>query len=364
MTAITISLAVLLFASRLSMLRRVWRLPLRNGDGFFLAQRVPPDFYRTAGEPLFRIYRRSILVPLLLDAPLALWFVLTQRYVALSLEQLLALIVSGVAYSFMMAYFSARAAVLCRPQDEPLATSLQLSMEPRRLRDYTIPAVEAVISVATVLALALLARNYALSVAQVSNHFLRRTLRGGLLLSVWVLYWQIGFLLVKGVFVHWRMPLPANRTEDFRRWRTAWLHHNLRVFDAVRVLSALSMFAGMSWITYGYEWPQSAKIVVLAVAVLGVMFYGGYVTRESRRLTAAERELKPVEMVKEFPRSPVAEGRYLAGGLLYFNRDNPRVLVRSAQGIALNVAHRTTHIGVAYFAGLVALAVWMARLTH
>lgn len=69
-------------------------------------------------------------------------------------------------------------------------------------------------------------------------------------------------------------------------------------------------------------------------------------------------------MVKEFPRWPVAEGHYLAGGLLYFNRDNRHVLVRSAQGVALNLAHRTTHIGAVYFAGLIALVIWMAKLTH
>jgi len=40
-------------------------------------------------------------------------------------------------------------------------------------------------------------------------------------------------------------------------------------------------------------------------------------------------------MVKEFPLWPIAEGRYLAGGLLYFNRDDPWVLVRSPDGIAV-----------------------------
>ena len=59
-----------------------------------------------------------------------------------------------------------------------------------------------------------------------------------------------------------------------------------------------------------------------------------------------------------------AEGRYLAGGLLYFNRDNPWVLVpwHSVQGVALNLAHRTTHIAAAYLTGLIILATGMARL--
>ena len=358
MTAIVISFAALLFFSRLRLLHRVWRLPLKNGKSFFLAQPVGPDFYRAAGAPLFRRYHTAVFVTVVLDAPLALWLVVTGRSVALALEQIVAMVASIFVYNFMAAYFSACATCLCGDQGRP--TSLQLSMAPRRLRDHTVLAVEAVIAGGTLLAMGLLARDYKLFLTAGTS--MVRVLRGGLLLTVWVLYWQIGFLLIKGMFVHWRMPLPFNQTEEFRRWRMAWLRHNMRIFDAVRLLSALSLVALMSWMTYGHEWPGIVKITVLAVALLGMLMYAVYVTREGRRLAATERELRPVEMVKEFPRWPIAEGRYLAGGLLYFNRDNPRVLVRSTDGIALNLAHRNTFIGLAYFMGLIAIVIWMVRL--
>jgi uncharacterized membrane protein len=102
-------------------------------------------------------------------------------------------------------------------------------------------------------------------------------------------------------------------------------------------------------------------MITLGVAILGMVVYFVYVIRESRRLAATARELKPIEMVKEFPRSPVAQGRYLAGGLLYFNRDNPGVIVRGVNGMAINLAHRSTYAWTAYFLGLVALMMWMAR---
>ena len=349
--------AAFLFAARLNILRRVWRLPLKNGEGFFLAQQVPTDFYRAAGVPLFRRYHRAIVVPVVLDLPLAMWLVLTHRYVALMLEQVVALVGSIVAYNFMAAYFSARATSLCGDQRRP--TNLQLSMEPRRLRDYTNPAVEVVIAVSTLLALGLLARDYRLSLAAGAGYWIARILRAGLLLTVWILYWQLGFFLLKVVFVRWRMPLPANRTDDFRRWRTAWLGHNLKMLDAVRLLSALALVAFM---TYGHQWSRAGRLTVLVVGAVGMLVYAVYVARQNRRLVAAERELRPVEMVKEFPRWPIAEGLYIAGGLLYFNRDNPRVLVRSADGIALNLAHRTTYIGFAYFMGLIAVVIWMVRV--
>lgn len=337
---LVISFAALMFVARLRLLHRVWRLPLKNGEGYFLAQQVTPDFYRTFGAPLFRRYHNAVLVPLLLDAPLALWFLFTRRYIALLFEEIVAMVASIVVYNFMVAYFSARATSLCGDQRKP--TAFQLSMEPRRLRDHTTPLVEAVIVCATLLGLGLLARDYQLSLAATATHSMFRALRGALVFTVWVLYWQIGFFLLKGVFVRWRMPLPVNRTDDFRRWRMAWLSHNIKIFDAVRLLSALSFLIMMYWMTYGRQWSRGEQVTVLVVGALGILVYMGYVSRETRRLAARERELRPVEMVKEFPPSPVAQGRYLAGGLLYFNRENPRVLVRSTNGVALNLAHRTT----------------------
>jgi len=360
MTAILISFPAILFVFRLQLLRRLWRRPLKNGEGFFLAQRVGPDFYRAAGAPLFRRYHASLLVPLFLDAPLAAWLVFTERYVGLQLEQLLAMIATIALYNLMMVHYSARATAVSGCQEDRPATSLQLSMAPRRMRDYTIPSVESVIVVASLLALGMLIRSYADSAAPGASDGSEDAFRGGVVATVWLFYWQLGFLLLKGSFVHWRMPLPANRTEDFRRWRTAWLNHYLKLFDAVRLLCSAALLAGMTWVAYAHSWPLTVQVMIGGAFVLVVLLSVVYLLREERRLLATERELKPVEMVKEFPRRPIAEGRYLAGGLLYFNRDNPSVLVRSDHGIALNLAHRATYAGVAYFAGLIALAVWQA----
>ena len=90
----------------------------------------------------------------------------------------------------------------------------------------------------------------------------------------------------------------------------------------------------------------------------------GYVLREGRILSAAEREMKPIELAKEFPRSPVAEGRYLADGLFYFNRENPGVVVRGIRGIAINLAPPTTYAWAAYFLGLVVLMTWMGSMAR
>ncbi len=246
----------------------------------------------------------------------------------------------------------------CDP--EPPATTMQLSMAPRRLRDHTNRAVELVILAAMLLALGLLASNYMHSTADDSDQA-GHVLHGGIALTIWISYVQVGLLLLKVVFVRWRMPLPARRTDDFRQWRSAWLGYHLKVFDSIRVLFALVLVSGL-WIKLLWDgWSQDSVIVACSLWIPAVIAFVVYLVRERRRLAAVERELRPIEMIKEFPRRPIPQGRFLAGGLLYVNRDNPVLLVRSAQGIAINLAHPSAYIGAAYFIGLALLTTWIVR---
>lgn len=348
--------AIFIFASRLSILRRMWRLPLKNGEGFFLGQQVAPGFYSGAGQPLFGQYHRALFIPLTLDLPLALWFIATGSFVFLFFEQFLACLANVVMYNLMIVHYTVKAAPIAGIEDERPTTSLQLSMSPRRLRDHTNYAIETIIAATVLVSLAALGR-LLFSTGHLS---LGHAGRGGVIIMVWILYVQIGLMLLKVVFVRWRMPLPMRRTEEFKLWRSEWLKHHLRIFDSIRLLSALVLILTMISINFQKQ-SRVAMVVGIAGIAIGVTVYWVYVAREGRRLAAVIRELKPVELVKEFPRRPVAEGRFLAGGLLYFNRDNPVVLVRSTQGIAINLAHPSTYLWAGYFAGLALLMAWMGR---
>jgi hypothetical protein len=352
---------VIILGVRLFLLLRLWRLPLKNGEGYFLSQPVKPGFYGDAGTALLRSWRVSLVVMFLLDSPLAVWFGVTGRQLPLLMEQIFAAVVTVVAYNILAAHFSLRATALAAPEEDRHPTAFQLSMSPRRLRDHTHIVVEAVLVAATMASFGLLWRDHVLSVAPGAGRAAAHAFRASLLGMVWMAYIQMGLLLLKGVLVRWRMPLPANRTEDFRRWRAAWLNHNLNVFDAVRVLCAVSLLGGIVWRTYGELLPAFAYYIAGGVWILMFVVYFAYIMVQGRRLAAMQRELKPIEMVKEFPRSPIAEGRYLAGGLLYFNRDNPRVIVRSAQGLAFNLGHPSLYIWLVYFLGLAAVMTWVAR---
>jgi hypothetical protein len=270
------------------------------------------------------------------------------------------MVVTLVVYNIMVAHFTYRAMAIVGPEEDRPAT-MQLSMEPRRLRDHTNRAVEAIIATVMLMVLALLARDYAWSARESWNRAAYHAFHGGVVITIWALYFQLGLVLLKGVFVRWRMPLPANRTEDFRRWRSAWLNYHLKIFDAVRMLGAMVLVTSVPLKIYWKEWTPPAIIITGSAWILILVVYTVYVAREARRLAVVEREVKPIELVKEFPRRPVPEGRFLAGGLLYFSRDNPGVLVRSPQGIAINLAHPSAYVWPAYFIGLAALMIWMAR---
>jgi len=274
---------------------------------------------------------------------------------------LAACIVSLVAFSVMLVHFGIRAADLAGNQGEQPVKALQLSMAPRRLRDHTKLAVELLIAVAMILDAAMLWHAYRLSQVAGATHHAANIFRGGIVIAIWILYWQLGALLLKSVSVRTRMPLPVNRTEDFRRWREIWLDCNLKTLDAIRMMSAVALPWATAWMIYRRIWSTPAMIAVASGSLLILGVYIVYLRRVERRLKAAEKELKPVEMVKEFPRRPVAEGRFLAGGLLYFNRDNPSLLVRGPHGVGINLSHPSTYAWTAYFAGLLALITWMAR---
>jgi hypothetical protein len=128
------------------------------------------------------------------------------------------------------------------------------------------------------------------------------------------------------------------------------------VIDALRVLFALGLLAALLRLTWAY----GATAAFVAGGVVAIAIFTGYIARERRRLAAVANDIKPIELVKEFPQRIVPEGRFLAD-ILFVSPGNPRVLVPSNRGLALNIAHPTTYGWTAYLLGLVALTTWVTR---
>jgi len=365
MNIFLVSMTIIAFATRGYLVSSVWRLPLKHGKDFFLAQPVQPGFYQEAGAPLLGRYHILVFLPLVLDAPLALWLAATQRYFFALVEQWIALMLTIVAYNIMVLHFSVRAGNIAEKKEAHPATLLQLSMEPRRLREHSDPIVEVAVAGATLLALALLAGGYLLAIAGKDGHAGAHLVQEGVVVLTWILYMQVGLLLLKLACVRWRMPLPVHRTDDFRRWRAACLRWNLKMLDSIRMLMALALPWGViTRMAYPKGWTPGAAVIAVCVWAPLTVVSMVHISREGRRLKEVEREVKPVELVKEFPRPPVPDGLFLAGGLLYFNRDNPQTIVRSVRGIAINLARPSPYVWAGYFIGLSLISLltaWQVR---
>ncbi len=345
--------AALALYLRLKTAHRLWSMPFKHGEDHFFAQKVGEAFYAGPGVAVLKSYRTFLLACLLIDLPLALWILFSDWYTALVVEQFIAWILTAIAYNLAIVHYNWRAAALAGPRQTPAPAGVLLSMQPRRLRDYTHPALEALTLVALLSALVLVVK------AHIGPTLPWVRLPVVDALTAWLVYLQLGLLLLKVVFVRWRMPLPVQRTEDFRRWRMAWLEYHLHLYDGARLIFALALLTAVLWLTDW--WQQITLNLALSAWVVGIALATVYFQRENRRLMAVTQEIKPVELVREFPARGVAEGRFMAAELLFFNPDNPSVLVRSHRGMALNLANSTTYIWAAYLAGLVLLALFISR---
>jgi hypothetical protein len=333
-------LAAAMMGLRLVSVRRFWRLPVKQGANKFFTVDLGADVYRREGPGLLRRYRAWLFALFALDAIVIAALAVTGRIQYVMHEQVVMTLLGAIYYNFLAIHFAYKAKALQPSGAAPQPTAVLLSLQPRRLSDHTNWMIEAVIVVACGAGLAALA---ALVERGESEPFVRQI--------VWLLYAQAGLLLLKTVFVRWRMKLPVRRTDDFTRWRTAWLAYHLRVFDAVRLLAALGMLHPLAHLALGSS--DGALIVWLTASAIFVV----YAIRERRRLAVVEREVRPAELVNEFPSTPVAAGRFMAGGLLYFNPENPVMLARGPAGIALNLANGSTYVWCAYLVGFVLLIV-------
>lgn len=153
-------------------------------------------------------------------------------------EQFIAMVMMMVASKLIAMHFAVRAAAL-QPEESNRPLEVQLSLAPRRLRDHTYPLVEALVGAVLLTAAALVWRAHTgLEPGwEYGPRFLHRLDTA----TAWLIYLQLGPLLLKAGFVRRRMPLPKNRTDEFRRWRTAWLGYHIRILDASCVFLSLAL---------------------------------------------------------------------------------------------------------------------------
>lgn len=321
---------------------RRWRQPLLRGPQWFFNVHVQPGFYDGAGRRILHRYWMRMFIPFALDIPAAIFIFLTGRLIMLNwlILALCALIHINHVFSVDLAERQARRFAVA--EAERPVTSVALSLQPRRLRDYTNYKFEWAIAVPSLLALAWLTGYYFSAPA---HHNIRLVY----FVPLYCLYLQFGALYVKRIILAWRTPAPQSQAAEFFEAREKTRKFYLAQCDLCRAVIATQLVLWPFLMNssdaarsraFG-NWFSAILLFALASAV--------WVEIKRKQLVRISLRAQPAALPdflheREIARWPVC-----------YQPSAPMLMLKGAYGYSLNLANSLAHIGAAYLAGFIAL---------
>jgi len=338
-----ICLYLLTIALRIPRIKERWAAPLMRGPDWFFEVAVPPDFLEGPGAAILRNYRWRLFIPWGIEGLTlaALW--LTGHLNEVSILIMIAAITLFTRFNYYAAriVIENRTRLFERPEASQPASNIVLSLQPRTLSAYTDWLMEAGIILA-------------LSAAAIWSAFLPAThdpAIGRRLLSLMVIdvYAQAGLLLIKCGVIRSGGAAPVDNVEQYLAWRESLRRFTTGFCDLARLLFSLKPLLVISVIIGGSTLLAAeigCFIVFMAAVGLGWRRRLAYLKVASRTRPA------------KFPLLPAAKE---ARGPVVFWPSLPVLLLRTANGYALNLA--STQVGIAglYSAGFAGLWMWLAR---
>jgi hypothetical protein len=320
---------------------RRWRQPLLRGPEWFFNVPVQPGFYTGPGRRLLQRYRLCMMLPVVLEAVLAVGILIFGHlaYLAWLILGISAAIHLNHLFNVDRAERQARKFAE-RGAEQPVS-AMVLSLTPRRLRDYSNLVVEAFIIVVSLAAFAWLLRYHFHS----TRAFNLRMVVG---VPVLLLYQQLGFLFVKYGVVAWRTPIPRAQAQEHLLAREEARKLHLKVCDWCRILITVEIAFFATVLTLA---PALRMKVVTGYCIS--LFIGALalaVWHEKGRLDVVKANLRVRPM-----KTPAFSHVESSGRLLCYQPATPMLLIKGVHGYALNLANRLTQLGAAYVAGLIAL---------
>jgi hypothetical protein len=334
-----VGIYILIAILRIPRLKERWIAPLMRGREWFFDVAVAPDFLKGPGAALLRYYRWRLFIPWAIEGAIlgTLW--LTGRNNAVNIL----LLISGIALFTRFNYYAARIATenrtrqFERPDAQQPASNVVLSLEPRTLRGYTYWWVEAGIVLA-------------LAAAAVWLAYLPPSVRPRIInLLIVNVYLQAGMLLVKRGLIRSSGAAPADNVEQYLAWRESLRRFTTLTCDLIRFLLTLQPLMALAFVAGG-----PARFIALPVffgVSLAAVGVGWWIRLAHLKVARRTRPAK-------FPLLPAAQK---ARGVVGFWPSLPILLLRTANGYALNLASAPVQIAGLYFAGFAGLLVWLAR---
>ncbi len=325
-----------------------WKAPLLHSPGCFFSVEVPPDFLAGPGASILRRYRWRLFLPWAVELPIAAGFLAAHH------SSYLLPLIAVITLLTRVNYYLDRAAAEkhARPFALPVASqpvsTVSLSLEPRTLRDYTNPWMEAAIAISIGLAFAWLGYRYA---------SLRDwpAIRGPLAMILFYVYIQAGLLLVKRGIVRARYVAPAENAAQHLAWRDSLRRLSAGLCDCARLIFALSPLAALfvSTANWGPGAKESAMILFcMGLAAIMIAF------EWRRRLQYLEiaRRTRPAKLLTM---PDVADPL----PMLCFQPALPALLLSTPNGYALNLASAAVKTAGFYFGGFAVLWACLRSLT-
>lgn len=337
-------LYIVVIATRIPRIKERWIAPLMRGPEWFFDVAVAPDFLTGPGARLLRNYRWRLFIPWGIEGLMlaALW--LTGRSSSINI----CVLIMGITLFTRFNYYAARIATENRtrpfelPGPSQPASNVVLSLEPRTLGGYTNWWVEAAIALALGSAAAWLVY---LSTASPDTALSRRVIS----FIIFNVYVQAGLLLIKRGVIRSRSAAPMDNAEQYLAWRDSLRRFTTGMCDTTRLLFSLSPLLVLSLVA-----GRPAQVVAMLGFGAASIVALAYEWRSRRAHLEVARRTKPAK----FPLLPAAQK---ARGMVCFWPSLPVLLLRTANGYALNLASAPVRIAGLYFAGFAGLWVWLVR---
>jgi hypothetical protein len=346
-----ILMVILIFnaAARVRGCFRRWPQPMVRGPEWFFNVPVQAGFYTGPGKKILHAYRMRMFAPIAVEIVLTAAIFLSGHFVFFYWLVLAASIAVHVNHLFSVDLAERQARRFAVTEAEQPVSSVMLSLTPRRLRDYSSRTVERFIIFGSIGAIAWFVRYYLHSPAE---HSFRAVFGVPALL----IYYQLGFLLVKYGIVAWRTPIPRDQAEEHLQAREETRKMHLRLLDWFRVFATGTLL----FCPFILSAPQEKRarlgtLLWVATLVVSIVLM---IWQEMRRKAVLKTRLRARPM--KMPDFLHTEN---SSRLVCYQPGTPMLLIRGAHGYSLNLANKLTQLGMAYVAGLIALFV-LLRMSH
>jgi hypothetical protein len=206
-----------------------WRAPFLNGCGWFFGVQVPPDFPQTTGRTILAKYRLRLFVPWAFELPASAILLVTGHRSAVFVLIMIVTLLTRLAYYANRKTAEDAARPFQIPGSSKPVVSVTLSLQPRTLRNYTNVWIETVIASVLLGSLVWLVQAYVTSGDW-------RPMRGPWIVTLVVIYLQLGLLLMKRGFVRARAVAPAESAEQYLAWRESLRRLSTTICDYTRLV--------------------------------------------------------------------------------------------------------------------------------